>query len=154
MYDCEKNGHITKITEWEYVKVDGDVVSKASFYGCTKCDATSKDVFPGFGGYVMEKEPCEANCWCFACKIQTLQLNTGDASRDIPDKKWRAKLDNYKKAREQGMQPGGTSPAHVEAAYKASETLGKAYQADSMPKAHMINKRIAEVVNSGILDKE
>jgi hypothetical protein len=61
-------------------------------------------------------------------------------------------LDNYKKARENGIQPGGTSEAHVEAAYQASENLGKAYNAETMPKAHKINKRVAEVVNTGVLN--
>jgi hypothetical protein len=154
MHDCEKNGHITKVVTWKYEKVKGDVHSAVALYGCTKCDKTSETIFPGAGAYAIVSEPCVGDCWCFKCKIQTLQLNTGDASRDIPDKKWRAKLDNYKKARADGIQPGGTSQAHVEAAYKASETLGKAYQAESMPKAHTINKRVAEVVNSGILNKE
>jgi hypothetical protein len=154
MYDCEKNGHISKVVTWQYEKVDGDVCSTVALYGCTKCEATSVTIFPNAGIYDIVREPCEVNCNCFGCKIKTLQMNAGDATRDIPDKKWRAKLDNYKKARENGIQPGGTSEAHVEAAYKASETLGKAYQAETMPKAHMINKRIAEVVNTGILDKE
>jgi hypothetical protein len=154
MYDCEKDGHITKVITWKYKKVKGDVKSTVSLYGCTKCDATSKNIFPGAGAYATVVTDCQPDCWCFKCKIKTLQLNAGDATRDIPDKKWRAKLDKYKKARENGIQPGGTSEAHVEAAYKASETLGKAYQAESMPKAHMINKRIAEVVNTGILNKE
>ena len=154
MYDCEKNGHISKVITWTYKKVKGDVKPTVSLYGCTKCDATSKSIFPGAGAYAIVVKDCQPDCWCFGCKIKTLQLNTGDAARDIPDKKWRAKLDKYKNARENGIQPGGTSEAHVEAAYKASEHLGKAYQADSMPKAHMINKRIAEVVNTGILNKE
>lgn len=154
MRDCEKQGHITKILTWSYIKVDGDVQSKASLYGCTACDATSETIWPDFGDYAKVSEPCVEDCWCFKCKIKTLQLNAGDATRDIPDKKWRAKLDNYKKARADGIQPSGTSEAHVEAAYKASELLGKAYQAETMPKAHKINKRIAEVVNTGILNKE
>ena len=154
MYSCEKSGHITKVLEWKYKKIKGDVRSTVALYGCTQCDATSKTIFPGAGAYAIVLEPCEENCWCFRCKIKTIQMNAGDATRDIPDKKWRAKLDNYKRARADGIQPSGTSPAHVEAAYKASETLGKAYNAESMPKAHTINKRIAEVVNSGILNKE
>ncbi len=154
MYDCEKSGHITKVITWKYKKVKGDVRSTVDLYGCTKCEITSKTIFPGAGAYDTIREPCEPDCSCFSCKIKTLQMNAGDATRDIPDKKWRAKLDNYKNAREQGMQPGGTSEAHVEAAYKASETLGKAYNAETMPKAHTINKRVAEVVNTGILNKE
>ena len=154
MRDCVKQGHIGLVLEWSHKLVDGDVQSKASLWGCTACDAKSETLWEDFGQYDVVREPCVGDCYCFACKIQTLHMNTGDASRDISDKKWKAKLNNYKKAREQGIQPGGTSEAHVAAAYKASETLGKAYQAESMPKAHKINKRVAEVVNSGILNKE
>lgn len=154
MHNCEKQGHITKIVTWQYEKVNGDVHSTVALYGCTECDATSKTIFPGAGAYDIVREPCVEDCYCFACKVKTIQMNAGDATRDIPDKKWRHKLDNYKRARADGIQPSGTSEAHVEAAYKASELLGKAYQAETMPKAHKINKRVAEVVNTGILNKE
>jgi len=29
---------------------------------------------------------------CFGCKAMGLQMNTGDAKRDIPDKKWNSEL--------------------------------------------------------------
>lgn len=154
MNTCLEKGHITKVLEWTYELVDGDMHSKVSLWGCTACDETSETIFPGMGTYAILKEPCSEDCNCFGCKIKTLQMNAGDATRDIPDKKWRHKLDNYKKARADGLQPGGTSEAHVDAAYKASALLGKAYQAETMPKAHKINKRVAEVVNTGILNKE
>jgi hypothetical protein len=154
MYDCNENGHISKILEWKYEKVDGDVHSRVALFGCTKCDASSETVWPDMGVYAAAKDDCTENCNCFKCKVKTIQMNAGDATRDIPDKQWRHKLDNYKKARADGIQPSGTSEAHVDAAYKASELLGKAYQAETMPKAHKINKRIAEVVNTGILNKE
>jgi hypothetical protein len=83
---------------------------------------------------------------CFGCKASTLELGTGDTTRDISDKKWTAELDAYKNARAQGMQPGGTSMAHIEAAYTASENLGKAYNSETMPKAHKITKKTAEVM--------
>ena len=89
---------------------------------------------------------------CFGCKIQGLQMNTGDAGRDIPDKKWQSKLQNYRNARAEGIQPGGTSERHVEAARVASERLGKAYDADTMTQAQTITKRVAEVVNTGELN--
>lgn len=149
---CKLDGHISKVITWTYVLEDGDMHSQVELYGCTRCDATSKKVWP-HGGKIATKAPCEPDCSCFACKIKTLQMNAGDATRDIPDKQWRHKLDNYKKARADGIQPSGTSEAHVDAAYRASDLLGKAYQAESMPKAHKINKRIAEVVNTGILNK-
>lgn len=83
---------------------------------------------------------------CFGCKALTLQMNAGDATRDIPDKKWNAELQAYRDARAQGIQPAGTSMRHVQEAHKASEVLGRAYDADSMPRAGQINKGVAEVM--------
>jgi hypothetical protein len=83
---------------------------------------------------------------CFGCKVTTLELGTGDATRDVSDKKWTSELQAYRDAKAQGMQPGGTSRAHVEAAYAASETLGKPYNSETMPKAHQITKKTAEVM--------
>jgi hypothetical protein len=83
---------------------------------------------------------------CFGCKIGTLELGTGDATRDISDKKWTSELQAYRDARDQGIQPAGTTRAHVEAAYEASETLGKAYNSETMPKTIDINKKSTEVL--------
>ena len=73
-------------------------------------------------------------------------MNSGDAKRDIPDKKWNAELQAYRSAREQGIQPAGTSMRHIEQAHKASEVLGKAYNAETMPKARDITPKAAEVM--------
>lgn len=83
---------------------------------------------------------------CFGCKGLTLQMNSGDAKRDIPDKKWNAELKAYRDARDQGIQPAGTSMRHIEQAHKASEVLGKAYNAETMPKARDITPKAAEVM--------
>lgn len=83
---------------------------------------------------------------CFGCKGMSLQMNSGDAKRDISDKKWTSELNAYRDARAQGIQPAGTTMQHIEAAHKASETLGKAYDADSMPKAKDINKESVAVM--------
>ncbi len=83
---------------------------------------------------------------CFGCKVLTLELGVGDAARDIPDKKWNAELEAYRDARAQGIQPSGTRMQDIQAAHTASETLGKAYDADTMPKAKDINKKTAEVM--------
>ena len=88
-------------------------------------------------------EPIEG---CFGCKGLTLQMNSGDAKRDIPDKKWNAELQAYRDARAQGMQPAGTSMRHVQEAYKASEVLGKAYNADTMPKTKDITPKAATIM--------
>lgn len=83
---------------------------------------------------------------CFGCKGLTLQMNSGDAKRDIPEKKWNAELKAYENARAQGIQPNGTSMAQIQAAHKASEALGKAYDGDTMPKAHKINTKVAQTM--------
>jgi hypothetical protein len=66
---------------------------------------------------------------CFGCKVSTLQMNPGDASgsKMVSKKKWEAELNAYSAARAQGIQPDGTSMAKIQAAVKASENLGKAY---------------------------
>ena len=83
---------------------------------------------------------------CFGCKIQLLELSTGDAKRDISDKKWVGELNAYKEARAQGIQPAGTTHKHIQQAYTASEVLNKPYNADTMPKAQDINKKSVEVL--------
>jgi len=65
---------------------------------------------------------------CFGCKAMGLQMNTGDAKRDIPDKKWNSELQAYRDARAQG------------------KVLGKAYNADTMPKTKDINEKSAAVM--------
>ena len=83
---------------------------------------------------------------CFGCKGLTLQMNTGDATRDIPDKKWTSELQAYRDARAQGIQPAGTTMRHVQEAHRASEVLGKAYDADTMPKTKDITAKTADVM--------
>ena len=83
---------------------------------------------------------------CFGCKGLGLQMNTGDATRDISDKKWTSELQAYRDARAQGIQPAGTTMRHVQEAHRASEVLGKAYDADSMPKTKDINQKSAAVM--------
>lgn len=83
---------------------------------------------------------------CFGCKVMTLELGTGDASRDVSGKKWDSELQSYRDARSQGMQPAGTSQKHIQEAYAASEVLNKPYNADVMPKAKDINKKSVEVL--------
>jgi hypothetical protein len=85
---------------------------------------------------------------CFGCKGLTLSMNAGDADsrRVMPNKKFNRELEAYKEAREQGIQPAGTSMRKIEEAVKASETLGRAYDAQKMPPAKHINKKSAEVM--------
>jgi len=83
---------------------------------------------------------------CFGCKIGTLELSPGDASRPVSDKKWTAELQAYRDARAQGIQPAGTTHKHIQQAYTASEVLNKPYNADTMPTAKNITKQSVEVM--------
>lgn len=84
---------------------------------------------------------------CFGCKVSTIQLNAGDATREISDRKWVSDIQAYKDARAEGIQPGGTTRKAVDDARRASETLGRAYNAEKMPKADKINDRTASLIN-------
>jgi hypothetical protein len=88
-------------------------------------------------------EPVEG---CFGCKALTLEMNAGDATRDISDKKWTAELRAYKDARAQGIQPNSTHMPDIRRAHEASEILGRPYNGDTMPKAHKITKKTVEVM--------
>lgn len=96
-----------------------------------------------------EREHPEYVEGCFGCKISTLQVGTGDANsaKSKSNKKFDAELNAYKEARQAGIQPSGSTMKAVREAQKASDILGRAYQADKMPKAKQINKRVANTMN-------
>lgn len=135
------HSHISKVLEWGFTP-EHDF--KATLWGCVLCDETNPTPFPNEEEVEIDHTECGEDC--FGCKAKGLQLNAGDATRDIPDRKWSGELAAYRDARAQGIQPAGTTRAHIEQAYQASETLGKAYDADTMPKAKDINKNTAEVM--------
>ena len=88
---------------------------------------------------------------CFGCKIQLLELSTGDARGDViasgtTQKKWNSELEAYRSARAQGIQPNGTKRKQIEAAHIASENIGSAYDANSMVQAKKIDKKTATVM--------
>lgn len=145
MTECD---HVSVVREevWEKTPDGKDVVPRVILWGCTRCDATSPIGFFETEKEAIDHTKCGGPDVCFGCKAQGLQLNPGDASRDIPDKKWTSELKAYKKAREQGIQPAGTTRAHVQAAVEASETLGKAYNSETMPKAKDITAKSVEVM--------
>lgn len=135
------HSHITKVLEWGF---DNNHEWQVTLWGCVLCDETSLRPFLAEEDISIDHTGCDDDC--FGCKVKGLQLNTGDAGRDIPDKKWTSELKAYKDARAQGIQPAGTSYRDIQAAHAASETLGKAYNAETMPKAKDINKKTAEVL--------
>jgi hypothetical protein len=132
--------HISKVLDWGFTPEHN---FEATRWGCVLCDETSDKPFE-YEDISIDHTMCDEDC--FGCKAKGLQLNAGDATRDIPDKKWTSELDAYKDARAQGIQPGGTSRAHIEAAYTASENMGKAYNSEKMPKANNIDKKTAQVM--------
>lgn len=143
--------HISKVVEWAYKLVDGDLEQYVSLYGCTNCDATSPERFATEDVFIDH-----SNCGdeCFGCKARGLQLNTGDASSNkaMTNKKWDGEIDAYKQARAEGIQPAGTTMAAVQEARRASDALGSAYNADSMPNTNLIhNQTVGKLKEVGLV---
>lgn len=140
----QHSSHISKVLEWEF---DEHHNFKPSLYGCVLCDETSEKPF--LDEEEIEYDHIDCGEDCFGCKVRTLELNTGDANskKNMSNKKFNKELDAYKDARKQGIQPGGTTMAKIEAAHKASEALGKAYDGNSMPSAEKITPTIAKTMN-------
>jgi len=61
----------------------------------------------------------------------------------MSQKKWDAELAAYRNARDEGIQPAGTSMSAINQAKEASDKLGKAYNADVMPATNKITKQTA-----------
>lgn len=131
--------HITRVKEWGFTE-DHDF--KVTLYDCVLCGIESTVPFKEEEKIDIDHVNCDDTC--FKCKAQTLQLNTGDAnsSKAMSNKKWHGELDAYRDARAQGIQPAGTSMAHVKAAVEASNAMGQAYDADTaIAPAESINKQ-------------
>lgn len=84
---------------------------------------------------------------CFGCKIMGLELSSGDANsgRQVSEKKWDAENNAFASAVNQGINPGGVFQKDIDAAHKASEILGRPYDAETMLPAHKITKGVAEI---------
>jgi len=101
----------------------------------------------------LEKHP-EAVEGCFGCKILTLQMNTGDASsqKQTSNKKWEGELNAYREARSQGIQPEGTSMAKINEARRASDVMGKAFDANTMGSSKIIqNNTVSKLKEVGAI---
>jgi hypothetical protein len=135
-----KCSHISRVKEWGFNEHHDFI---ASLWDCVLCGTISKEPFKS-DEIIINHSECGEDC--FGCKAKGLQLNTGDASsqKAMPNKKWDGELNEYKNARKQGIQPAGTSMAAVQEAYRASEVLGKAYDADTMVNTKVINKKSVE----------
>ena len=139
----QHNSHISKVLEWGF---DENHNFKAVLWGCVLCDVTSDKPFKDEEDIDYDHIDCGDDC--FGCKIKTLELSTGDANHNktMSNKKFNKELDAYKDARKQGVQPSGTSMNKIEAALKASEALGKAYDGSTMPSAEKITPTIAKTM--------
>lgn len=141
--------HKSKVLDWAYELKDGQMNQHVSLYGCTECDATSSKPFISKKEvYVADHSNCHLDP-CFGCKAKGLQLSTGDANgrAAMPKRKWEGELQAYRDARRQGIQPAGTTMDKIVAAEKASENLGRAYNAEKDPNAAHIDKKTAKTIN-------
>ncbi len=121
--------HISRVKTWGFTEAHDFVVTE---YDCVLCGAISQIPFKDEEQNInIDHVNCDDSC--FKCKAQTLQLNTGDANsqKSMSNKKWDGELNAYRKARAQGIQPAGTSMAHVKAAVEASNIMGKPFDADT-----------------------
>ena len=124
-------------------------------YDCLGCEWTG-DEPPEAQLYVphVHKEYVDN---CFACKIKTLELCTGDANGTaaMASKKWDSENEFYASAVRQGINPDGLARHEVEAAYEASEKLGVAYDTDTSPlEAHQITSKTTEVMREVVMENK
>lgn len=122
-----EHSHVAKVLSWKLDEKTNHVPAK---YGCTGCDMEFFE--PPKNQFSKEHTHTEYVDGCFTCKIETLQLATGDANGALvangwSNKKWDNEMNLYAKARAQGIQPDGTSSAKVRAALDASDKVGVAY---------------------------
>lgn len=140
--------HIQIVLDWGITK---ESKYGPSLWGCRNCKVTSPD---RLYEYSDEPDPILAehrnhkadgifDSKCVVCNNSKVLFSTGDAGRvgSMSAKKWDKELSDYREARRQGIQPAGTSQHHIEAAITASDTLGKAYNADYMDPTNKITKK-------------
>ena len=130
--------HISRVKTWGFSENHDFKVTE---YDCLLCGLTSPVPFKEEENIDIDHVDCDDDC--FGCKVRTLQLNTGDAnsSKVMSNKKWHGELDAYREARDQGIQPEGTSMDAIQRAVEASEAMGKAYDANTMTSARFIDKK-------------
>lgn len=126
--DCN---HTAKVVDWQ-LNEDANFIPKV--YGCIHCDELF-DYPPSNGNITQEHTHTSYVHDCFACKVVTLQLSTGDANGGLvaggwTNRKWDNELNLYKEARSQGIQPDGTSTAKIRQAMDVSDKTGHAYGSD------------------------
>ena len=134
-------------------KLNKESVWEATGYNCLSCDWTG-DAPPEEGLYVPHQHKDYVD-GCFACKIKTLELSTGDANSaaGMASKKWDSENEFYASAVRQGINPDGIARHEVEAALEASEMLGSAYNTDTSPlEANQITSETIEVMREAVME--
>lgn len=144
--------HVSKVLKWGYNLVNGQVEEFVEVWGCTKCDIQVSEPFRNSAIQEVDHSKCGEEC--FGCKIQTLQINAGDAKHitAMPKKKWESELAAYRAARAEGIQPEGTSMEKINAARRASEAMGSAYDSNKgVPASKIHNKSAGSLKEAGII---
>jgi hypothetical protein len=122
--------HVSKVLDW---KLDDNTRLVPGLFGCVYCDVVSSEPISD-GGIVASHSHTDYVDGCFACKIGTLHLGTGDANGNLvangwTNKKWDGELHAYREARRQGIQPASTKMKDIKKAVEASDKIGQAFQA-------------------------
>ena len=129
------HSHISRVKEWDYHLIDGQMTPYAKIWDCLKCGIESSEPFMDDDTFESDHSKCDYDP-CFGCKARSIQMNAGDAksaiiSGGMTQKAWDKELDEYKKARAQGIQPKTTRMKDIKEAVEISNTVGKAYDAGS-----------------------
>ena len=145
-----KCSHISRVKEWGFNE-EHDFI--ASLWDCVLCGLESDTPFREEEKISIDHATCDYDP-CFGCKAKGLQLNTGDAhsSKTMNNKKWDSELNAYREARAQGIQPAGTSMEKIQEARRASDAMGVAYDANTMPSTNLIqNKTVTKLKEVGLV---
>lgn len=132
MTNCD---HCSKEAAGEYVPANGgkDLIWKTTLYGCTKCDATSPEPFPGWEPPKIDHSNCDEEP-CFGCKARGLQLEVGAARNDgiMTAKQHDRELGSYYDAVRQGIEPVSTRKKDIDAAVRLSNDTGVAFDGNKI----------------------
>ena len=139
--DCD---HVSRVKEWGF-NDNHDFI--AALWDCVNCGAESSTPFVDTKFVQIDHSNCKIDP-CFGCKAKGLQLNTGDAGRPVSEKKWSGRLAEYRHARDNGIQPAGTTPQAVREAWRASEVLNTAYDANTMTSTRNIKSNTVEAIKA------
>ena len=129
MTNCD---HVSKVLDWGYKLIDGQVNEYASLWGCTKCDATSEKPFPSRDVFIDHSNCAEEPC--FGCKAKHLQINTGDVNSKViqSTRAHDKELGSYFDAVRQGIEPISTKKKDIEDAVRVSNDAGKAFDGNKL----------------------